>query len=70
MIRRTRIKLKRSNFRHDQEIAQIGMPRAVEVGMAETHYGFIIILVTSAITIYLRIIFPIHVVGDGIGIGA
>lgn len=61
--------MQRSGCGHDEEIAEVGMPRAVKVSMAEAHNGFIIILVACAVTIYLRIVFPLCIVRDGIRIG-
>ena len=70
MIGSSRVKLQRTGFGHDQEVAQVGMSCTVEMGMAEADYGLVVILVTGTVPVNRRIVFTVHVIRDGIGVGA
>ncbi len=45
------------------------MARAAEMGMAETHDGFIVVLIAGTIAVNIRIVLSILFVRDGIGVG-
>ena len=66
----TRIELDFSRDRHHQDIAQIGVSRAAEMGMAKTHDGAVFVLITSTILIHSRLINPIDIVWHSVGVGA
>src|SRR5690348_2032439 len=53
---------------HDQEIAEIGMPRAAEMRMTKTYDGLVVILIACAILIDIGIVFAILFIGDRIRI--
>ena len=50
-----------ANGRHDQNIAQIGMARAAEMGVAETYNRTVFMLITSTIFINPWLIFSVNV---------
>ena len=64
-----RIELDFSRNRHHQDVAQIGMPRAAEMGMAEAHDGTVFVLIASAILIYPRLVNAVDVVWHSVGVG-
>ncbi len=46
------------------------MSGSIEMGMAETHDGFVKVLVAGAIAVNIRVVFSILFIGNGIGVGA
>src|SRR5690606_28850575 len=63
------VELQGASGRHNQEIAQIGMPRSAKMSMAETDDGRVVILVPCAVFINIRIILAIYRIRDCIRIG-
>ena len=68
MIGSSRIQLQFAGSRHNQDIAQIGMSRTIEMRMAETYDGRIIISISGTILVYLFLIDSIYIMWNGIGI--
>src|SRR5690606_41573208 len=62
------VELQGASGRHNQEIAQIGMPRSAKMSMAETDDGRVVILVPCAVFINIRIILAIYRIRDCIRI--
>ena len=56
--------------RHHQDVAQVGVARATEVGVAEAHDGAVLVLVAGAVLIHAWLVLAIDVVRDGVGVGA
>ncbi len=59
-------KLNLSGPGHDQDVAEIGMAGAAEMGVAEADYGLVVVLVAGAVFIGARLVFPLDVMGDHI----
>ena len=66
---RAGIQLQRAGLRHEQDVAQVGVARAAEMRVAEAHDCVVRISVAGAIIIDARLVFPVHIVGDGIRVG-
>ena len=64
----TGVQFQRTGGRHNQDIAQVGMPRAAEVRMTETDDAAILILIAGAILVGAGLVFPVDVVRDGVRI--
>ena len=65
-----RMKLDFSRDGHHQNIAQVRVPRAAEVGVAEADDGAVSVLIASAILINARLILSINIVWHSVGVGA
>ena len=63
------VQLQWAGGRHQQQVAQVRVPRSAEVGMAETHDGGVLITVSGTIGIRALLIHSAYVVGDGVCIG-
>ena len=66
----SRGELQRAGGRHQQDIAQIGMSRTTQVGMAETDDSRVTVSIAGAVFVGFALVASAHVVGDGVGIGA
>ncbi len=55
---------------HDEDVAEVAVACAGEVGVAETHDGVVAVLITSAIVIDPRLIHAVDVVGYRVRVGA
>ena len=67
---RPRVELDFSRYGYHQDIAQIRVPSATEMGMTEAHDSTIFMLITSAILIHSQLINTIDVVWHSVGVGA
>src|SRR6185437_1902922 len=65
-----RVQLQLSHCRHHQEVAQIGMPRAAEMGMTKAYDRLIVVLITRTILVDIRVVFTVELIGDRVRIGA
>ena len=63
------VELERAGGGHDEEVAQIGVAGAAEVGVREADDGFILVLVAGAVLVHLGVVLAVLLVADGIGIG-
>ena len=70
IIRRVRVELDIPHRRHHQNVAQIRMARAAEVRMAEAHDRLVAVAVARTIFIGALLIYAVHVMGYGVGVGA
>ena len=64
----TGIELDFTRNRHHQDVAQIRVPCATEMGMAEAHNGAVFVLITSTILIHSRLINAVDVVRHGVSV--
>ena len=62
------IELQGSLGRHDQKISQVGVTGTGEVRMTKAYDGFIAILITGTVFIYIRIVSTINRIGNRVGI--
>ena len=62
------IQLQLACLRHDHDVAQVGMPRAAQVRMAEAHNGVVGMLVAGTIVVDLAHVLSVHIVRDGVGV--
>ena len=70
IIRRAGVEPYLSRRGHHKNVAQIRMARAAEVRMAEAHDGLVAVAVARTIFIGALLIYAVHVVGYGVGVGA
>ena len=63
------VQLQRAGSRHQQQVAQVRMPRSAEVGVAEAHDSGVLVTVSGTISIRALLIHSVYVVGDGVCIG-
>ena len=66
---RTGRQLQRAGLGHDQDVAQVGVARAAEMGMAEADDGVVLILVAGAVIVGTGLVLAVDVVRDGIRVG-
>ena len=69
-VRRAGVQLQFPGSGHNQKIPQVGMARTTEMGMAESYYGGVVVLITGTVTVHGACIFPIYGIRDGIGVRA
>ena len=55
---------------HYEDVSEVGVAGAAEVGVAEAYYGAVVVLVAGAVFIGARLVFPLDVVGDHVGVRA
>ena len=67
--RRARVELQCSGGRHDQDVAQIGVAGAAEVGVAEADDRRIFVLVSRTVFVCARLVDSVDVVRDGVRVG-
>ena len=66
VVRRAGVKSQRSRGRHQEDVAQVGVSSAAEVGVAEPDDRRVRIAVAGAIFIDTRLVFAVHIVRDGV----
>ena len=54
---------------HDEEVAEVAVARAAEVGVGKTYDAAVAVLVAGAVVVYAGLVDPIDVVRDGVGVG-
>lgn len=64
------VQQERTGGGHDEQVSQVGMSCSAEVGVAESHNGSVAVLVPCAVLVHVGLIDAIHVVGNGVGVGA
>ena len=69
IILRARPEFQRPCDRHYQHVPEVGMARTAEMGMAETDYRTVRILITSTVPVCFRLVDPADIVRHDIGIG-
>ena len=60
------VELRLTTVRHDENIAQVAVACATEMGVAEAHDAAVAVLVAGAVVVDARLINPIDVVGNGV----
>ena len=63
------VELRLTTVRHDENIAQVAVSRSAEMGVAEAHDAAVAVLITGTVVIDTRLINPVDVVRNGIGVG-
>lgn len=63
------VQFQRAGGWHQQQVAQVRVPRSAEVGVAEAHDGGVLVTVSGTIGIRALLIHSVYVVGDGVCIG-
>ena len=53
---------------HDENVAQVAVSGAAEMGVAEAYYTAVAVLVAGAVVVNARLINPIDVVGNRVGV--
>ena len=69
IIGRPGVQFYRPGSGHQEDIAQVRMAGSAEVRVAETHDRRVAVAVSSAVFIHFGLIFPAHIVRDGVRIG-
>ena len=69
ILRRAGHQLHFAGAGHYQYISQVGMAGAAEVSVAEPDYGAVVVLIACAVLVGARLVLPLDVVGDHVGVG-
>ena len=69
MISRAGIEVQGPGGGHQQDVPEVGMSRSAEMGVGKTYDGRIVITVTCAEGINLRLVFPCDIVGNRVRVG-
>ena len=68
IVSRAGIEFQRTSRGHDQDVSQIGVASAAEMGVAESDDCGIVVTVAGAGLVDHRLVFPINTVGDRVGV--
>ena len=63
------VELRLAAIGHDENVAQVAVACAAEMGVAEAHDAAVAVLIAGTVVIDTRLINPVDVVGNGVGVG-
>ena len=69
IVRGAGMKLGLATVGHNQNVAEVAVSSAAEMGVAETHDAAVSVLIAGTIVVDTRLVYSIDVVGNGVGVG-